>query len=302
MKCVVTGGAGFIGSHLVEELCELGHSVTVIDNLSSGCEANLKSSPLAKLVITEADAFDYADADLVFHLAAVPCVQSSIKDPKNSFQKNLEVSQRVYEACLKSKVGRVVTASSAAVYGDCTEMPLSEQTCLSPQSPYGAAKAAGEMLSSSYARCYDTDFVNLRFFNVYGPRQSTKSPYSGAIGKLCQAAVSGTEFTVFGDGLQTRDFVYVKDVVQGLILAGTFIVRSNGWSFNIGTGRETSLLDLIDAVRLTKDVCVKHGEHKTEPRRSVADISFAMRVLKYEPKWTIPEGIKKTIEWYDLNK
>ena len=227
MKVLVTGGAGFIGSHMTERLVKAGHAVIVFDDLSTGRLSNLAAVSGAYELVTghvaDADtvAKSVAGCDAVVHLAAVASVQASIDSPLRTHEANLSGSIQVFEAAARSGVGRVVYASSAAVYGEAQDLPIREDAPTSPMSPYAVDKLAGEYYLAHYGRSGAFAVNAFRFFNVYGPRQDPSSPYSGVISIFLDRARRGEGVTIFGDGSQTRDFVYVHDLVDVLMLAVT---------------------------------------------------------------------------------
>ncbi|MCA9968950.1 MAG: NAD-dependent epimerase/dehydratase family protein, partial [Anaerolineales bacterium] len=223
MRVLVTGGAGFIGSHLVAALAARGDAVRVLDNLSSGREANLAGLPVE---LIRGDVRDLetvqrvmAGCELVFHQAALVSVPRSIGEPVLNHEVNVNGTFNVFEAARQAGVRRVVYASSAAVYGDQPALPAGEADVVRPMTPYAAAKWMGEGYAAVYNQRYATEFVGLRYFNVYGPRQDPSSPYSGVLSIFCRAAMAGDGVTIYGDGLQTRDFVFVRDVVAANLAA-----------------------------------------------------------------------------------
>ncbi|MBN1556946.1 MAG: SDR family oxidoreductase [Lentisphaerae bacterium] len=297
---LVTGGCGFIGSHLCERLAAEGAAVRVLDNLSSGYEANLAAVrgrvDLRRGDIRDPDAVGDAmqGATYVFHLAALVSVVDSIERPLDNHAINIAGTLNVLEAARRAGVRRVVLASSAAVYGNTPELPKRESMLPQPESPYAAAKLAGEALLSVYSRQYGLPGAALRYFNVYGPRQDPKSIYSGVISKFADDAVQGRASTVFGDGRQTRDFVYVRDVVEANLLALRSRAAGRGEVFNIGSGATASLLDLLDAFsRLagrTREPVFKDAR-PGDIRHSAASIENARRALRFEPAYTLERGL-----------
>ncbi|HUR57602.1 MAG TPA: SDR family NAD(P)-dependent oxidoreductase [Opitutaceae bacterium] len=247
---LVTGAAGFIGSHTCDRLLAEGHAVTGVDNLRTGRRANLRAAEarpefrFAELDVTDAAKFDAlvvsARPAALIHLAALVSVQESISDPGLNYQLNVAATQAVAEAARRHRVGRVVFASSAAVYGDCTEIPLGEQAPTRPISPYGGAKLASEALLIAHAATFGFTARCQRYFNVFGPRQDPRSPYSGVISIFCSRLQAGEAPTIFGDGEQTRDFISVHDVARANVLAATLPSLPSGIA-NICTGTATSL-------------------------------------------------------------
>lgn len=250
MRALVTGGAGFIGSHLVETLVAAGDQVAVLDNYSSGSPERLAHLGEAVTLI-EGDVRDgaavaavAAGAEAIFHLAALVSVVQSVEQPLQTYDVNLTGTLRVLEAARQAGVRRVVLASTCAVYGDTACLPVRETDPVAPLSPYAATKLAAEQACGLYARLYGVEAVALRFFNVYGPRQDPASPYAAAIPRFLEALRAGRRPTIFGDGLQTRDFVAVADVVGGLRAAAT-LPGVAGAVFNLGRGEETSVRELV---------------------------------------------------------
>lgn len=301
--CVVTGGAGFIGSHLVEALTARGDAVRVLDDLSTGSPENLPASvELVRADLADAESVRriVAGAAVVFHLGAIASVQRSIEDPPLIHRVCGTGTLNVLEAARREGVRRVVYASSAAVYGVPDGPVQSESAALRPLSPYAAAKLAGEFYLQAFTACHGLETVALRFFNVYGPRQRADSPYSGVIALFLAALLEGRTPTIFGDGLQSRDFVAVEDVVQALLLAAES-PGASGRVYNVGTGRSVTLLDLIAALNALLGTTVQpaHAPPRTgDIRHSRADISRAREELHYEPRVSLEEGLARTLRWY----
>lgn len=287
---LVTGGAGFIGSHVVDRLLALGASVVVLDDLSTGRRENLPRDERVRLVCGDA-----ADADVVgdaisgcrrvVHLAAIASVQRSVEDPIGTHRANLIATLRVLEAARATGIERLVYASSAAVYGDLRTPPVAEAGGLGPQTPYAADKLAGEHYLGYYRRAFGVPAIALRFFNVYGPRQLPDSPYSGVISLFADRVRRRSAVTVYGDGLQTRDFVEVGDVVDAVV--GCLLRESTPEPFvmNVGTGVATSVLDLLAGLQraVVAEVPVAFSAARTgEVRHSSADASLLLRAL---PSW-----------------
>ncbi|MFQ3586599.1 MAG: NAD-dependent epimerase/dehydratase family protein [Fimbriimonadaceae bacterium] len=292
LTCLVTGGAGFIGSHLVEALAAAGAQVRVLDDLSSGSLDNLAA--VADRI--EMHRGSVLDADLVraltegcrfvFHLAAVVSVARSFDEPVPCHRVNAEGALVVAEAASRAGA-RLVLSSSAAVYGDNPNLPLPESQNLAPLSPYGAQKAYGEMIVGAYRAG-----VALRYFNVYGPRQDPSSPYSGVVSIFARRMAAGQPITVFGDGKQTRDFVYVDDVVRANMRAALSDARG---AYNVCTGRPVSLLELIEILgRLLQPVEVAFAEPRIgDIRHSAGDPRSAENDLGFIARTTIGEGLAK---------
>lgn len=302
--CLVTGGAGFIGSHLAEALVAQGHTVRVLDDFSSGNPDNLapiKSSvQLFKTSITAAAAVRQAAAgcEVVFHLAALPSVTKSVENPLASHEVCATGTLIVLDAARHAKVRRVVYAASSSAYGDQPGDVRRETDALAPLSPYAAAKLAGEHYCQCCTAVYGLETARLRFFNVYGPRQDAKSPYSGVISLFSAAMARGQTPTIYGDGLQTRDFVYVADVVQALIKAAES-PRAAGNVYNIATGQSVTVLDLVKHLNdlLGTSLQPVHAPARAgDVRHSLADIALARRDLGFTPQVSFREGLARTLK------
>lgn len=298
----ITGGAGFIGSNLAEALAKE-NQVVVIDDLSTGNMQNLVSieAQLFKGSITDLELLRRAfhGIDCVFHLAAIASVQKSIEEPLRTNQLNVEGTLNVLVAARDAGVKRLVFASSAAVYGDSLELPKRESMVPQPKSPYAVTKVAGEHYCRVFSDIYGLETVSLRFFNVFGPRQDPSSEYSGVISKFISAVLAGRMPIVFGDGEQTRDFVFVKDVVRACILAS--------WCkqgvYNVARGQSTSLNQLVEMVgrALSRKILPVYAEPKAgDIRHSIADVSMA-RSIGYDPQISAEEGVYETIKWMVSN-
>ncbi len=303
---LVTGGAGFIGSHLVEGLINQGRDVRVLDDFSTGQRGNLANLAHPPEVI-EGDVADagavsraVAGVEVVFHLAALASVQKSIEDPAGTHRVCATGTLQVLDAARRQGVRRVVYAGSASAYGVPAGPIQTEDEALRPLSPYAAAKLAGELYCQAFTTSFGLETVRLRFFNIFGPRQRADSPYSGVIALFTAALTAGRTPTVFGDGLQTRDFTYVTDVVQALQQAAE-VPGIAGRVYNVGTGRQVSLLDLLAALNplLGTRIVPKHepGRHG-DIRHSCADISRIRRDLAYEPTVAFEKGLAHTLAWY----
>lgn len=301
MKVLITGAAGFIGSHLAERLLRDGHDVVAVDDLSSGRADYLP--PAQKL--HQLDIRDPALATLIaeekprmcFHLAAQVDVRKSIEDPVTDLQINVEGTLRVARACETARVKRLIFASSGgAVYGDSVRMPTPEDEHTSPSSPYGCAKRAAEKYLETLTRHSAMELINLRLANVYGPRQHGRGE-AGVVGIFLRHLLAGEECTIYGDGTQTRDFVYVDDVVDALVKC--LETRTPG-TYNIGTGVETSINDLYALLAWltgSKKPAQLAPANTGEQLRSVLDCSRAQRVLGWSPRISIEEGLKATFDW-----
>lgn len=300
---LVTGGAGFIGSHLVEALLARGESVRIADNFSSGLRSNIP----AGVEVVEGDlatpgiaAQAVKGADYVLHMAAVPSVPRSVADPIGTNHDNVDATLQVLVAARDAGVRRVVFSGSSAEYGDSPELPKREDMAPAPVTPYGLQKLIGEQYCRMFTSLYGLETVSLRYFNVFGPRQSPDSPYSGVISLFIHAFVRGQAPTVFGDGAQTRDFVYVTDVVNGVLRAAT-TPGVAGESINIATGRSVSVLQLVRALQQVVGTAV---EPTLAPPRggdvlhSQADITKARTLLGFEPAISLEDGLRHTVEWF----
>lgn len=302
---LVTGGAGFIGSHLVRALLEQGETVRVLDNFSTGKHENLSGLGEGVHVIA-GDIRDRETLDLsvdgvevVFHQAAFVSVPESMQDPQTCFDVNVAATVALLEACRKAGVHRVVMASSAAVYGDAPELPLRESTLAVSLSPYAASKRIGEIYTQLYTSAFDLEVVSLRYFNVYGPRQRPDSTYAAAVPIFIHNLLDGKAVTVYGDGGQTRDLIFVGDVVRANLSAARH-PQAPGKVFNVCTGRETRLLDLLEVL-----MDLFPGAPKPRfaaPRtgdiyRSVGDPEHSERVLGFRAETSLDEGLRATVAW-----
>ena len=304
---LVTGGAGFIGSHLVEALTARGDRVRVFDNFSTGLRSNLEMIRPAPEII-EADLADAGalqrathGVPVVYHLGALASVQRSVESPEATHEACATGTLNVLNAARRSGARRVVYAASSSAYGGWSSQEgQSEDIPLQPLSPYAAAKLAGEFYAQAFSSTYGLETVRVRFFNIFGPRQRADSPYSGVIALFIAALVEGRAPTIFGDGLQSRDFTYVDNAVQALTKAAD-VTGVSGRVYNIGIGTSITLLDLLDALNrlLGSKVSPQHQPPRPgDVRYSRADISRARRELDYEPDVSFEEGLKRTLRWY----
>jgi UDP-glucose 4-epimerase len=303
-RCLVTGGGGFIGSHLVEGLVAQGHEVRVLDDFSTGNWANLADVRNRVEVITgtvtdpAAVQAGVRDRDVVFHLAALPSVAKSIEEPLLTHEICATGTLHVLNAARQAGVRRVVYAASSSAYGNQPGAVRTEDDPLSPLSPYAAAKLAGEHYCRCFTATYGLETTRLRFFNVFGPRQDPRSPYSGVIALFATAMAEGRVPRIDGDGLQSRDFVYVENVVQALIKAAD-APAAVGNVYNIGVGSSVTVLDLARHLNRLLGTSIEpiHGPPRAgDVRYSEADISRARRDLGYEPTVSFEEGLRRTLE------
>ena len=301
----VTGGAGFIGSHLVEEVLRRGHSVRVVDNLSTGRRENLPTS--GDVEVIEGDVSDpavarraAAGATVVLHQAAIPSVPRSVEDPAASNRANVEGTLQVLLAARDAGVKRVVFAGSSSVYGNAAVLPKREDMRPHPLSPYALQKLVGEEYCRLFTELYGLETVVTRYFNVFGPRQNPGSPYSGVISLFIDAMLAGKSPRIHGDGEQTRDFTYVADVVHGVLLAAEQPGVS-GRVLNVAAGGRVSLLDLVRALQAILQTTIEPilgAPRAGDVRDSQADISEARRLLGFEAKTTFAEGLRHTVAWF----
>lgn len=301
---VVTGGAGFIGSHLAEELERRGEHVRVVDNLSTGHRRNL--AHLRSVEFVEGDLADVgvahravAGADYVLHQAAIPSVPRSVTDPITSNRANIDATLNVLVAARDAGVKRLVYAASSSAYGDTPTLPKREDMPTAPLSPYALQKLVGEQYLQLFTRLYGLETVSIRYFNVFGPRQDPSSPYSGVISIFASALLAGRSPAICGDGEQTRDFTYVANVVDGVLRACT--ADASGQVINVATGGRISITRLFETMRGIVGSAVEpmHVEARAgDVRDSQADITRAREVLGYEPLVSFEEGLHRTIEWY----
>lgn len=302
---LITGGCGFIGSHIAEALKEQKHTVIIYDNLSSGYEHNIAGFR-DKITFIKADIRDMKalttamqGVDYVFHKAAMVSVFDSVERPIENHDINITGTLNVLNAAKESGVKRVVAASSASVYGNDPVLPKTEDMIPNPESPYALAKVAMEHYMRLFAELYDLETVTLRYFNVYGPRQDPGSMYSGVISKFCDDILADRKPTVFGDGLQTRDFIFIQDVVEANFLAMSNQTLGKGEVFNIATGYRTSLLDLIDIIKdlSGKDVKSRFKDvRRGDISHSVADISRARHELGFTPLYDVKKGLMELLK------
>jgi nucleoside-diphosphate-sugar epimerase len=302
---LVTGGAGFIGSHLAEELVRRGEQVRVVDNLATGKRRNLAHLPQVEFL--EGDLADAAVArravtgvDYVLHQAAIPSVPRSVQDPITSNRANIDASLNVLVAARDAGVKRLVYAGSSSAYGNTPTLPKVETMPTAPLSPYALQKLVAEQYCQMFTRLYGLETVTIRYFNVFGPRQDPSSPYSGVISLFISALCEGRQPKIYGNGEQTRDFTYVANVVDGVLRACT-APEASGEVINVATGGRISLNELFRTVRSLTDAAVEpiYAEPRAgDVRDSQADIAKAKRLLGYEPIVTFQDGLDRTVAWY----
>ncbi|HKP02683.1 MAG TPA: NAD-dependent epimerase/dehydratase family protein [Chthoniobacterales bacterium] len=312
MKALVTGGAGFIGSHLAEALCRRGDSVIILDDLSSGRLDNLVwCAPGYALEFVQGDAGDdvllkqlIKGCDCVFHLAAMPSVQQSIIAPLESHRRNLDTTLRLFIAARDAAVRRVVFASSSSVYGEAHAEAKHEARSPGLLSPYALQKYAAEQYAQLFHRLYALPVVTLRYFNVFGPRQDDDSEYAGVVARFCKAVLNSRPITIYGDGKQSRDFTYIDNVVSANLLAAVVPEgRIAGRIFDCATGTSVSVLELADALANLTGAPLAHVPEPSrvgDIRDSRADISAIERELGYRVSVRWKEGLRRTLDFYRL--
>jgi nucleoside-diphosphate-sugar epimerase len=313
---LVTGGAGFIGSHLVEELLRRGHRVRIVDNFVTGKHDNIDAAVSAarestpELQAPELITGDLADEavarqavagiEYVLHQAAIPSVPRSVKDPIASNRANIDATLNVLVAARDAGVKRVVYAGSSSAYGDTPTLPKHEEMAPNPLSPYALQKLVGEQYMTMFTRLYGLETVTIRYFNVFGPRQDPGSAYSGVISRFLLALTEGEPPVIFGDGEQTRDFTYVANVVDGVLRAAE-AANAAGGVINVATGGRISLNQLLQTLqRLTGDTSAARHEpaRAGDVRDSQADIAKAERLLGYRPLVLLDDGLQRTLAWF----
>lgn len=303
---LVTGGAGFIGSHIATALVERGHRVRVLDDLSTGKWENVAHLD-GVIEWIEGDVRDLDlvrrsvhGAEVVFHQAALPSVPRSVQDPVTTNEVNVRGTLNVLVAAREAGVRRVVYASSSSVYGDNPDLPKREDMPTLPRSPYAVSKLAGENYCKAFWSIYGFETVALRYFNVFGPRQDPESQYAAVIPKFIRQILGGDAVTVQGDGLQSRDFTYIENVIEANILAAV-ASEAPGQAFNVACGERWSILDVVDAL---ERACGRTARREFVPpragdvRHSLADISAAEKVLGYHPNVGFMKGVLQTVAWY----
>ncbi len=303
---LVTGGGGFIGSNLARALVARGESVRVLDNFATGREQNLAGLE-GKLTLVRGDIRDAAavesvieGVDYVLHQAALPSVPRSVERPVEAHDVNVNGTLVVLEAARRARVKRVVFAASSSAYGETPTLPKVETMSPDPLSPYAATKLAGEYYMKVYTACYRLETVSLRYFNVFGPHQDPQSQYAAVVPRFVTAALEGRQPTIFGDGLQSRDFCFIENAIQANILACT-APGAAGKVFNVACGVRTTLLDVLDRLGKIvgkKVVAIHEPERAGDIKHSLADISRAREILGYTAPVSFEEGLARTVDWY----
>lgn len=306
MKFLVTGGAGFIGSNIVEELLKRGHNVQTVDNFSTGKLENIQPF-LDEIEFLKGDLSDIKIArkavkgvNFILHQAAIPSVPRSVKDPLKSNNANITATLNLLWAALKAGVKRFVYASSSSVYGDTPTLPKKESIPPNPLSPYAVSKLTGEYYCKVFYKIYGLETVSLRYFNVFGPCQDPRSQYAAVIPKFINLMLRGKQVLIYGDGEQSRDFTYVKNVVEVNLLA-VEAKNVGGEVFNIAYGERINLNELVEKINniLGTDIKPRYAKPRSgDIKHSLADISKAKEKLNYTPKISFEDGLKKTIEWF----
>jgi nucleoside-diphosphate-sugar epimerase len=308
---LVTGGAGFVGSHIAAALAGAGARVRVLDDLSTGHAENLEEIggevEFVRGGLTEPDALERAlrGVEVVFHEAAIPSVPRSVEDPEATHRASVDGTFALLVAARRAGVRRVVYAASSSAYGDQPTLPKTEEMRPEPLSPYAAAKLVGEYYCQVWSRVYGFETVCLRYFNVFGPRQDPSSQYSGVISRFISALASGGRPIIYGDGEQSRDFTYVSNVVDGNLRAAES-PKAVGHVLNVATGRRTTLNELLEALKKITGRTEVEAEYR-EPRvgdvrHSLADITRARECLGYEPQVGFEDGLRHTLEWWKRSR
>ena len=302
---LVTGGAGFIGSHLTEELVRRGHRVRVADSLITGKRSNVAHLPEVEFLEGDLADLEFAHraavgCEFVLHQAAIPSVPRSVKDPISSNRANVDGTLNMLVAARDAGVRRLVFAGSSSAYGNTPTLPKHERMPTGPLSPYALQKVIGEQYLQMFTRLYGLETVTIRYFNVFGPRQDPSSPYSGVISVFATALLQDRPPTIFGNGEQTRDFTYVANVVDG-VLRACEAPKANGEIINVATGGRISLNQLFETMKRLVGATVEpvYAEARAgDVSDSQADISLAREILGYEPTVSFEDGLERTVDWY----
>lgn len=303
---LVTGGAGFIGSHLADHLVKQGHAVRVIDDFSSGKRDNL-AEIANRIDLIEGDICDLEtcrracdDIEVVFHEAAIPSVPKSVDEPVPSHEANINGTFNILMAASQKKCRRVIYAASSSAYGDTEVSPTHENIKPAPLSPYAVQKLTGEYYGRAFFECFGLETLSIRYFNVFGPRQDPKSQYAAAIPAFVTAILSDQRPTVYGDGEQTRDFTYIDNVVHGNVL-GAQAAKTTGQTVNVACGQRVSVNDIIRTINelLGKNIKPEYAPTRTgDVKHSLADISLARELLGYQPVVDFAQGLRQAIDYY----
>ncbi|HHT9134603.1 MAG TPA: NAD-dependent epimerase/dehydratase family protein [Candidatus Avalokitesvara rifleensis] len=306
---LVTGGAGFIGSHVAEELVRRGETVRILDNFDSGTPGNI-SQFRQDVDLVEGDLQDLSilrkaldSIDYVLHLAAVRSVPRSVDDPLSTNKVNVQGTLNVLWGAKEVGVKRVVNASSSSVYGGGGKLPQVETQVPNPLSPYAVSKLAAENYCEVFSKIYDLETVSLRYFNVFGPRQDPKSQYAVVVPIFIDAGLNGRQVEIHGDGLQSRDFTYIANTVDATLLAAV-TPGISGKVFNIACGKRYSVLDLLKTIEGLLGISIRYVHTKPRPgdaRHTQGDISLASQLMGYKPKVSFEDGLRNTIEWFKNN-
>jgi len=304
---LVTGGAGFIGSNIAIELVRRGETVRIIDNLATGRKQNIEGI-LDRAEFIEGDICDLetirraaSGVDYVLHQAAIPSVARSVEDPVTTNSANVTGTLNVLLSARDARVKRLVFASSSSIYGDSPTLPKEESMCPNPLSPYAASKLIGEYYCKIFQSLFGLETICLRYFNVFGPRQDPTSHYAAVVPIFITSLASGRQPTVYGDGLQSRDFTFVENVIEANLRASAAPKEATGQVYNVACGERFTLLDLL---REIGKILNKKPQPVLEPARpgdvkhSLADISRARESLSFEPRVSFPEGLRRTVEWF----
>lgn len=301
MKCIVTGGAGFIGSNLCQKLIELEHKVTIIDNLSTGMESNLKKIKekinFKKLDISkihDLDQVSFQDVDWVFHLAGIADIVPSIQNPDKYFSSNVLGTLNILEKSKIAKVKKFIYAASASCYGIPDNLPTKETEKIKPEYPYALTKNIAEQLVMHWAKIYKMPNISLRFFNAYGPNSRTTGAYGAMFGVFLAQKLNNKPLTIVGDGKQTRDFIHVSDLVEAVIKIADS--KKNNEIYNLASGQETSVNYIA---KIIGGETIKIPKRPGEPDRSLADISKIKKEIDWEPKIKIDDGVKMMLKIID---
>lgn len=307
---LVTGGAGFIGSHIASALVESGATVRVIDDLSTGYEKNVEAIG-SNIDFVKGDVADeqalnkvLSDVELIFHEAAIPSVPRSVDKPTETHKASVDATFKLLLAARDHKVRRLIYAASSSAYGDQPELPKREEMRPAPLSPYAVAKLVGEYYCQVFTRVYGLETVSLRYFNVFGPRQDPTSQYSGVISRFMSALTTGEQPVIYGDGEQSRDFTYISNVVEANLRAAQS-TGAVGEIINIANGQRTTLNQLLEAMKAVTgkaNVSARHAAPRAgDVRDSLADLTRARALLGYEPRVSLEEGLRRTFDWWQKN-